>query len=138
MLHSFHCLIQNLKCGGICDHLINFFQFVLHFILKKILLRKFKCCLTNIFTSYMQSSQHGYCICKYKRSIKISSFIATIYLKGLLIRKGLVATLIHVNQCLTVSCDYLHCKSFFDWLARGYKKLLDDVQITCIGMVMYR
>jgi hypothetical protein len=24
MFHSFHCLIQNLECGGICDHHINF------------------------------------------------------------------------------------------------------------------
>jgi hypothetical protein len=24
MFHSFHCLIQNLECGGICDHQINF------------------------------------------------------------------------------------------------------------------
>jgi hypothetical protein len=22
--HSFHCLIQNMECGGICDHQINF------------------------------------------------------------------------------------------------------------------
>ena len=24
MFHSFHCLIQNLECRGICDHQINF------------------------------------------------------------------------------------------------------------------
>jgi hypothetical protein len=24
MFHSFHCLIQNLECEGICDHQINF------------------------------------------------------------------------------------------------------------------
>ena len=27
MFHSFHYLIQNLECGGICDHQINFLQF---------------------------------------------------------------------------------------------------------------
>ena len=28
MFHSFHCLIQNLECEGICDHQINFLQFL--------------------------------------------------------------------------------------------------------------
>jgi hypothetical protein len=34
---------------------------------------------------------------KYKWSVTISTFIATIYLKGLFIRKGLVASLI-INE----------------------------------------
>jgi len=38
---------------------------------------------------------------KYKWSFEISSFIATIYLKGLLIRKGLGTSLLHTeNVCV--------------------------------------
>ena len=47
----------------------------------------------HVFTDYTWINVDS----KYKWSIKNSTFIATIYLKGLLIRKGLVVSLIWYN-----------------------------------------